>query len=108
MIKKFLAIAGLFTIGACAQIGQFSAQDAQQAAAIATAVGDTTSAQCFTGIGTVSTAIGGASQPGILTAIESKFAFQHSLQNPACAPIWVNVLAELLKAGVPSAAAVVP
>lgn len=108
MINKFLAIVGLFTLGACVQVGQFSTQDAWQAAAIANAVGDTTSAQCFTGIGTVSTVIGGASQPGILTAIESKFAFQHSLQNPACAPTWANVLAELLKTGVPGAAAVVP
>jgi hypothetical protein len=86
-------------LGGCAQVGQFAAGDAQNAAAIATAVGDTAGAACWPALATTGNAIAaGGNSAGVLTGIEEKRAVQMALQNAACQPVWAGVLAELLKA----------
>ncbi len=99
-------IAGAFVLGSmlvlwlggCAQLGQVAAQDATNATAIASAVGDTAGAQCWPALATTGGAISAAgNSAGVFTAIEEKRAVRLALQNPACQPIWAGVLAELLK-----------
>jgi hypothetical protein len=86
-------------LGGCAEIGQFTAGDAQNAAAIATAVGDSAGASCWPVLATTGNAIAANSNSaGLLTAIEEKRAMQMALQNTACQPVWTDALAELLKA----------
>ena len=86
-------------LGGCAQVGQFAAGDAQNAAAIATAVGDSAGAACWPVLATAGNAIATTgNSPGVLTAIEEKRALQMAVQNAACQPVWAGVLAELLKA----------
>ncbi len=86
-------------LGGCAQVGQFAAGDAQNAAAIATAVGDTAGAACWPVLATAGNAIATTgNSSGLLTAIEEKRALQMAVQNAACQPVWAGVLAELLKA----------
>lgn len=101
-----LAAAGVVTLaavlmlwlGGCAQVGQFAAQDAQNATTIATAVGDTAGAACWPALATTGNAIAAAgNSAGVLSAIEEKRAVRMALQNPACEPIWAGVLAEVLK-----------
>jgi hypothetical protein len=83
----------------CASVGQYTAADAQKAAAIATAVGDSAGAACWPVLATTGTAISAAGDtPGILAGIEEKRALQMALQNINCQPVWAGVLAELLKA----------
>jgi len=94
-----LAIVLLLWLGGCAQVGQFTADDAQNAAAIATAVGDSAGAACWPVLATTGNAISAAgNSAGVLTAIEEKRAVQMTLQDAACQPVWAGVLAELLKA----------
>ena len=86
-------------LGGCAQVGQFAAGDAQNAAAIAVAVGDSAGAACWPVLATAGNAIATTgNSSGVLSAIEEKRALQMVLQNAACQPVWVGVLAELLKA----------
>jgi hypothetical protein len=86
-------------LGGCAQVGQFAADDAQNAAAIATAVGDTTGEACWPALATTGNAIAASgNSAGVLTALEQKRALQMALKDAACQPIWAGVLAELLKA----------
>jgi len=83
----------------CAQVGQFSAEDAGNAAAIATAAGDPAGAACWPILEATGNAISSVGdKPGILVAIEEKRAVQMALQNTQCQPVWAGVLAELLKA----------
>jgi hypothetical protein len=93
------AIALALWLGGCTQLGAFTASDAQNATAIATAVGDSAGAACWPVLATTGNAItaSGASA-GLLTAIEEKRAVQMALQNAACQPVWAGALAELLKA----------
>lgn len=96
-----LALAGLLSmwLGGCAEVGQLSAGDAQKAASIATAVGDSAGAACWPVLQAAGNAISTAGdKPGILVAIEEKRAVQMALQNANCQPVWGGVLAELLKA----------
>lgn len=95
-----LALAGLLSmwLGGCAEVGQFSADDAQKAASIATAVGDSAGGACWPVLQTTENAFSAAGdRPGILAAIEEKRAVQMALQNEKCQPVWAGVLAELLK-----------
>jgi hypothetical protein len=86
-------------LGGCAQVGQFAADDAQNAAAIATAVGDSAGAACWPVLATAGNAIAATgNSPGVLTAIEEKRALQMAVQSATCQPVWAGVLAELLKA----------
>jgi hypothetical protein len=86
-------------LGGCAQVGQFAADDAQNAAAIATAVGDSCGAACWPVLATAGNAIAATgNSPGVLTAIEEKRALQMAVQSATCQPVWAGVLAELLKA----------
>ncbi len=94
-----LAVMLALWLGGCAQVGQFATGDAQNAAAIATAVGDSAGAACWPVLATAGNAIvtiGNSS--GVLTAIEEKRALQIAVQNAACQPVWAGVLGELLKA----------
>lgn len=96
-----LTLAGLLMIwiSGCAEVGQYTAGDAQNAAAVATAVGDSAGAACWPVLATTGTAISAAGDnPGILVGIEEKRAVQMALQNASCQPVWAGVLAELLKA----------
>jgi hypothetical protein len=86
-------------LGGCAQVGQFAAGDAQNAAAIATAVGDSAGAACLPVLATAGNAIAATgNSPGVLTTIEEKRALEMAVQNATCQPVWAGVLAELLKA----------
>jgi hypothetical protein len=96
-----VALAFMLTLwlGGCAQVGQFAAGDAQNAAAIATAVGDSAGAACWPVLATAGNAIATTgNSSGVLTAIEEKRALQMAVQDAACQPVWAGVLAELLKA----------
>jgi hypothetical protein len=94
-----LAIMLALWLGGCAQVGKFAAGDAQNATAIATAVGDSAGAACWPVLATTGNAIAMAgNSAGVLTAIEEKRAVQMALQDAACQPVWAGVLAELLKA----------
>ena len=86
-------------LGGCAQVGQFAAGDAQNAAAIATAVGDSAGEACWPLLATTGNAVAASGNSvGLLTTLEEKRAVQMALQNAACQPVWAGVLAELLKA----------
>jgi hypothetical protein len=86
-------------LGGCAQVGQFAAGDAQNAAAIATAVGDSAGEACWPLLATTGNAVAASGNSvGLLSTIEEKRAVQMALQNAACQPVWAGVLAELLKA----------
>ncbi len=94
-----LAIMLSLWLGGCAQLGQFTAGDAQNATAIATAVGDSAAAACWPVLAATGNAIAATgSSAGLLTAIEEKRAVQMALQDATCQPVWAGVLAELLKA----------
>lgn len=100
-----LTLAGVLMIwsGGCTQVGQYTAADAQRAAAVATAVGDSAGAACWPVLATTGSAISAAGDnPGILVGIEEKRAVQMALQNSACDPVWAGALVELLK-GTPAA-----
>jgi hypothetical protein len=86
----------------CAEIGHFSAEDAERAASIASAVGDAAGAACWPVIAATATAVAASGDhPGVLAAIEESRAAKMALANPACEPIWAGVLAELLKLAPP-------
>ena len=94
-----LAIVLVLWLGGCAQLGQFTATDAQNATAIATAAGDSAGAACWPVLATAGNAIDAAgNSAGVLTAIEQKRVVQIALQDAACQPVWAGVLADLLKA----------
>lgn len=94
-----LAIVLALWLGGCAQLGQFTANDAQNATAIATAVGDSAGAACWPVLATTGNAIAAAgNSAGLLTAIEEKRAVEIALQDATCQPVWSGVLAQLLKA----------
>lgn len=94
-----LAIVLALWLGGCAQLGQFTANDAQNATAIATAVGDSAGAACWPVLTTTGNAIAAAgNSAGLLTAIEEKRAVEIALQDATCQPVWSGVLAQLLKA----------
>lgn len=94
-----LAIALTIWVTGCAQVGRFSSEDAQQAAQIATAVGDNAGKACWPVLATTGTAIAASGNTvGAFTAIEQKRALQMALQNTACQPVWASVLGELLRA----------
>ena len=85
--------------GGCTQVGQFAAGDAQNAAAIATAVGDSAGEACWPVLATTGNAfVASGNSVGLLTTLEEKRAVQMALQNAACQPVWAGALAELLKA----------
>jgi hypothetical protein len=86
-------------LGGCTQVGQFAAGDAQNAAAIATAVGDSAGEACWPVLAMTGNAfVASGNSVGLLTTLEEKRAVQMALQNAACQPVWAGVLAELLKA----------
>ena len=94
-----LAIMLALWLGGCSQVGQFTAGDAQDATAIATAVGDNAGAACWPVLATTGNAIAAAgNSAGLLTAIEEKRAVEMALQDATCQPVWAGALAELLKA----------
>jgi hypothetical protein len=96
-----LVLVGLLAmwLEGCAEVGQFSADDAQNAASIAAAVGDSAGSACWPVLEATGNAISAArDKPGILVAIEEKRAVQMALQNAICQSVWAGVLAELLKA----------
>lgn len=94
-----LAVMLALWLGGCTQVGQFAAGDAQNAAAIAAAVGDSAGEACWPVLATTGNAIvGSGNSTGVLTSLEEKRAVQMALQNAACQPVWAGVLAELLKA----------
>jgi hypothetical protein len=96
-------IGGSLTLGGCAEIARVSADDANQAASIAAAVGDAAGAACWPMIAATANAIAeAADHPGILAAIEENRAVKTALANPACQPIWAEVLADLLKLSPPA------
>lgn len=95
-----LAVAGIMALWlvGCAQIGQFTADDAQNAATVAAKVGDKAGAACWPVLQVTGAAISSVgNKPGIFVGIEEKRAVQLALQNTTCQPIWTDVLAELLK-----------
>lgn len=78
----------------CSALGQFTAQDAANAAAI-----DPAHAACYQAIGAVGTAVGGVTKDtGILTIVATKIAGRTALESAACAPVEAQVLGDLLKA----------
>ena len=94
-----LAVVLTLWLGGCARVGQLAADDANNATAIATAVGDSVGEACWPLLATTGDAISASGNSvGVLTALEQKRAVQMALQNSACQPIWAGVLAELLKA----------
>ncbi len=94
-----LAVILALWLGGCAQVGQFAASDAESAAALATAVGDSAGAACWPVLATTGNAIAATgNSAGVLTAVEEKRAVQMALQDAACQSVWAGVLAELLKA----------
>jgi hypothetical protein len=97
-------LAGLSaTLCGCAEIGHFSAGDADRAASIAASVGDAAGAACWPVIASTATAVAASGDhPGILAAIEEDRAAKMALANPACAPIWADVFADLLKIASPA------
>jgi hypothetical protein len=91
------------TLCGCAEVGRFSADDAERAASIAAAVGDAAGAACWPVIASTANAVAASGgQPGILAAIEENRAAKMMLANPACAPIWADVFADLLKIAAPA------
>ena len=94
-----LAVVLTLWLGGCARVGQLAADDANNATAIAAAVGDSVGEACWPLLATTGDAIAASGNSvGVLTALEQKRAVQMALQNSACQPIWAGVLAELLKA----------
>jgi hypothetical protein len=94
-----LAVVFALWLGGCAQVGRLAAADAQNAASIATAVGDGAGAAYWPVLAATGNAISASgNSAGVLTAIEEKRAVQLALRDTACQPVWVGVLAELLKA----------
>ncbi len=94
-----LAVMLALWLGGCAQVGQFTADDAQNATAIATAAGDIEGAACWPVLAATGNAIAASgSSAGLLTAIEEKRAVRIALQDASCQPVWAGVLAQLLKA----------
>ena len=82
----------------CVEIGQLTTDDAQSAAAIASAIGDDVGEACWPVLATTGKAIAASGDSvGALTALEQKRALQMALQNAACQPVWAGVLVELLK-----------
>jgi len=99
----------LVLLSGCAQVGQYGAQDAATAAGIAAAVGDTAGAQCWPVWETITSAIAAAGgKPGVFTAVEEQRAFKIAIASPSCQPVATDLLAELLKLGIPGAGALVP
>jgi hypothetical protein len=91
------------TLGGCAEIGRFSAQDASRAGSIAAAVGDSAGVACWPVIQATANAVAATGDhPGILVTIEESRAAKMALANPVCQPIWAGVLADLLKIAPPT------
>jgi hypothetical protein len=94
-----LALILTLWLAGCARLPQITADDAQNAGALATAVGDDVGEACWPLLATSGKAIATSSNPvGVLTALEQKRALQVALQNTVCQPVWTGVLTELLKA----------
>jgi hypothetical protein len=91
-VTRFLILFALAAIAGCSQVGQFTAADAKNAAAI-----DPAGASCYMAIGATATAAGAVQSNGVLTLLATKRALSSDLQSPACAPIEAGLLAELLK-----------
>lgn len=88
----------------CTQIGAFTAQDAQTAAAI-----NPSNAACYQEFGALGAAQAGTTgNTGVLTIVATKQQLQAIMQSPECLPLTAAVLAELVKAGIPGAALIVP
>ncbi len=86
-------------VGGCAEVSQFSANDAEKAASISTAIGDSAAVTCWPVLEATGRAIATAGdKPGILVGVEEKRAVRMALENASCQPVWAGVLAELLKA----------
>ena len=99
MIKRcILAVMMLVGLDACAQqiqaLGSFTTQDAANAEAI-----NPSNAACYAGFGSLAEAqaavTGGV---GLLTAVATEEQLRQEMENPACAPITVSLLAKALKA----------
>lgn len=103
---KFPLIIGALAVAlaGCAQVGAFTAQDAQIAAAI-----NPSNAACYQELGALGSAQANATGPsGVLTIAATKLQLQTIMQSPECLPLTAAVLAEFVKAGIPGAALVVP
>ena len=89
-----LAAAGCcFLVASCSQVGQFTAQDAAQAAKINPA-----NAACYQGFGALGTSIGATTQPGVFSLVATDLELQALLANPACQPVELAVIAKVLHA----------
>ena len=91
------AIAALaFALGGCAQqaqqLGMFTMQDAQAAAAI-----DPSNAACYEAFGALGSTLSGVKGVGVLTVVAAKIAFRRAAVDPACAPVEAMLLGDLLK-----------
>ena len=88
---------------------QFVSGDATTAAAVATAAGLTSDAQCWSSYAAIANVLGppapAAAPPvGILTTVEAKRAIQATMGSPTCLPITTQLLGEALKFSSPQGA----
>jgi hypothetical protein len=112
------------------KVTSFTASDAADASALATALGDTSVVPCYQAIGGMAAAIAAtvpptpaarvslgpinvgasaaANPPGLLTEYEVSRAVRGIAQNPACAQIWLDLVNTLLKGAVPGLGALLP
>ena len=112
VIARLLQIAGIAVgaLGCRSGAGiQFVAGDATTAAAVATAAGLASDAQCWSSYAAIANVLGPpapavAPPVGILTTVEAKRAIQATMGSPACLPITTQFLGELLKFSSPQGA----
>ena len=91
-----VALSGAIFVSGCAQVGQLTATDAMQAAAMASAFskidqGAAGRVSCYNALGLAGGNVGGATQPGILSLVEGTMEYQIAMQQPQCQAIagWV-------------------
>ena len=110
VIARLLQIAGIAVVlSGCASGVQFVAGDATTAAAVATAAGLASDAQCWSSYAAIANVLGppapAAAPPvGILTTVEAKRAIQATMGSPTCLPITTMLLGEALKFSSPQGA----
>ena len=110
MIAKLIQVVALAaSLVGCASGVQFVSGDATTAAAVATAAGLTSDAQCWSSYAAIANVLGppapAAAPPvGILTTVEAKRAIQATMGSPTCLPITTQLLGEALKFSSPQGA----
>jgi hypothetical protein len=108
---RFLIVCAAAALAACQPGAQFIALDAQTAAAVATAAGLTTDAQCWQAYAGIAGVLGPpapapAPTTGILTVVEVKRAIQATMESPMCISVTAQLAGELLKISSPQGAAI--